>query len=126
MSAKILIVEDNVANHELVQYLLKSAGYETISAWDGNDGLNKTLEFHPDLILCDLQMPVMNGYELVSYLKKDPLLKKIPVIAVTASSMAGDSDKVVAAGFNGYISKPINPQLFIKQIEDYLPVKQGD
>jgi CheY-like chemotaxis protein len=121
MSTKILIIEDNLPNHELVEYLLKSAGYATLSAWDGVEGLHMAQETQPDLILCDLQMPRMGGYELVQLLKADVQLRKIPIIAVTASSMSGDSTKAMEAGFDGYISKPIEPETFIKQMEDFLP-----
>ena len=120
MPTKILIIEDNPANHELVEYLLKAAGYAALSAWDGVEGMRMVQEKHPDLILCDLQMPKMNGYEVIQQLKADVQLRHIPVVAVTASSMSGDSTKAIAAGFDGYISKPIEPETFIQQIEEFL------
>lgn len=118
----ILIIEDNQFNHELVDYLLKSAGYITRSAWDGLEGITMIHEQHPDLILCDLQMPVMTGYDVVMRTKSDELLNSIPIVAVTASSMLGDLEKVLAAGFDGYIPKPIEPRTFVKQIEEFLPL----
>jgi CheY-like chemotaxis protein len=121
MAAKILIVEDNLPNHELVKYLLDHAGYITFSAWDGTEGMHILREANLDLVLCDLQMPVMNGYEMVRLLKTNEQLRQIPVIAVTASSMSGDSDKVIASGFDGYVSKPIDPESFVSQIEGFLP-----
>lgn len=119
--ADILIIEDNQFNHELIDYLLRTAGYQTRSAWDGEEGIAMILQHKPDLILCDLQMPVLNGYEVVARLKADTALSAIPIVAVTASSMLGDSDKVLAAGFDGYIPKPIEPRIFVSQIETYLP-----
>lgn len=121
MAARILIIEDNVANLELEQYLLSSAGYATLSAMDGAEGLNVVRQELPDLVLCDLQMPVMNGYEVIKKFKADTQLQQIPIIAVTASSMSGDSQKALAAGFDGYIPKPIEPETFVQQVEDFLP-----
>jgi CheY-like chemotaxis protein len=119
--ARILIIEDNQFNHELIEYLLTQAGYQTLSAWDGLEGLDVARESLPDLILCDLQMPVMNGYEVVQRIKTEPQLNLIPIVAVTASSMSGDSEKAFSAGFDGYIAKPIEPRIFVEQIEVFLP-----
>lgn len=118
--ARILIIEDNQFNHELIEYLLTQAGYSTLSAWDGLEGLDVARESMPDLILCDLQMPVMNGYEVVQRIKTEPPLNRIPIVAVTASSMSGDSEKAFSAGFDGYIAKPIEPRHFVEQIEAFL------
>lgn len=119
--ARILIIEDNQFNHELIEYLLTEAGYLTLSAWDGLEGLNTARASPPDLILCDLQMPVMNGYEVVQKIKAEAPIDRIPIVAVTASSMTGDSDKAISAGFDGYIAKPIEPRTFIQLIEAFLP-----
>lgn len=116
---KILIIEDNEVNHELVKYLLVAARHSTLSAWDGEQGLHVAQETPPDLVLCDLQMPVMDGYAVVKQLKADHQLRSIPVIAVSASSMSGDSEKAIAAGFDGYISKPIEPETFVRQVEAF-------
>lgn len=121
MPAKILIVEDNTTNLELEQYLLNSAGYVTLFAPDGRECLGVARREHPDLVLCDLQMPVMNGYEVIKEFKSDMQLWQIPIVAVTASSMSGDSKKAIAAGFDGYIPKPIEPETFVLQIEGFLP-----
>jgi CheY-like chemotaxis protein len=121
MAARILIVEDNPANLQLVEYLLNAFGHFTLAARDGRAGLQVAGEARPDLIICDLQMPVMDGYELVRRLKEDPLLRHIPVIAVTAFSMPGDRINVLSAGFEGYFSKPIEPEIFVGQIEAFLP-----
>ena len=121
MAARILIIEDNKANLELVEYLLKASGYATLAAQDGEQGVRAARKEKPDLIICDLQMPVMDGYEVVRELKKDPLLRPIPVIAVTALSMPGDRNNVLAAGFDGYLSKPIEPETFVRTVEGFLP-----
>jgi CheY-like chemotaxis protein len=121
MGARILIIEDNQANLDLAEYLLKASGYATSAARDGEEGVRTARQEHPDLIICDLQMPVMDGYEVIQHLKQDPLLRGIPVIAVTALSMPGDRDRVVAAGFDGYVSKPIDPENFARTIEEFLP-----
>jgi two-component system cell cycle response regulator DivK len=124
MAARILIVEDNAANLALVEYLLKAGGYQTFSARDGAAGVRLAREEKPDLIVCDLQMPVLNGYEVLQQLRGDPLTRAIPVIAVTAFSMPGDRTQVTQAGFDGYLSKPIDPQQFVREIEKYLPPGQ--
>ena len=121
MAARILIIEDNKANLELAEYLLKASGYTTLTAMDGEEGVRTARKEHPDLIICDLQMPIMDGYEVVRELKKDPLLRSIPVIAVTALSMPGDRNQVMSAGFDGYLSKPIDPETFAGTVEGFLP-----
>lgn len=121
MSARILIVEDNRVNLELVEYLLKAFGYATFAAMDGQEGVRAAKEMHPDLIICDLQMPIMNGFEVMRELNKDPLFRQVPVIAVTALSMPGDREKILSAGFKGYLSKPIDPETFVQTITKFLP-----
>jgi two-component system cell cycle response regulator DivK len=121
MAARILIIEDNKANLELAEYLLKASGYATLAARDGEEGVRAARKELPDLIICDLQMPIMDGYEVVRQLKKDPQLRSIPVIAVTALSMPGDRGNVLAAGFDGYLSKPIEPEIFVRTVEGFVP-----
>jgi len=121
MAARILIIEDNKANLELAEYLLKASGYATLAARDGEEGVRTARKELPDLIICDLQMPVMDGYEVVRNLKKDPQLRSIPVVAVTALSMPGDRGNVLAAGFDGYLSKPIEPETFVRTVEGFVP-----
>jgi CheY-like chemotaxis protein len=120
MPARILIIEDNPANLELARYLLEARGYPTLAAIDGEQGLRAAHAERPDLVLCDLQMPVMDGYEVMRQLRNDPLLRDVVAIAVTAFSMPGDRDAVLAAGFDGYVSKPIDPEGFVQQIEAHL------
>jgi CheY-like chemotaxis protein len=119
--ARILIIEDNGANMELMSYLLRAFGHMVQEAMDGNAGI-KLSKYGPfDLVLCDLQMPDMDGYEVVRRMKQD--LPLIPMIAVTAYAMVGDRDRVLAAGFDGYIPKPINPETFVSEIEAFLPLQ---
>lgn len=121
MAARILIVEDNPANLELVRYLLQHAGHTVISAVDGAEGLAVAQREQPDLVISDLQMPHMDGYELLTRLRAEPSLQGTPVIAVTAFSMSGDRNKVMLAGFDGYLPKPIVPETFVAQVESWLP-----
>lgn len=120
MVSRILIIEDNPISLELAEYLLKASGYLTLAAGNGEEGVRIARQEHPDLIICDLQMPIMNGYEVVQELKADPLLRPIPIIAVTALSMPGDRHNVLSAGFNGYLSKPIDPETFVRAVEEFL------
>ena len=121
MPARILIIEDDSASRELVKYLLAAAGYEALEADDGSVGVRLALGANPDLVICDLQMPVMNGYEVVQCLQADPGWRRVPLIAVTAFSMVGDRETALVAGFNDHITKPINPETFVAQIEAFLP-----
>ncbi len=121
MLARILIIEDDSFSRDLLSYLLASAGYTVLEAPDGKVGLRLALDGRPDLILCDLQMPVMNGYEVVRALHQQADWRKVPLIAVTAFSMLGDREKALDAGFDEHISKPIAPETFIAQIEAFLP-----
>ena len=118
--ARILIIEDNPANMMLMAYLLSAAGHAVIEALDGQKGLAIARDDSPDLVLCDLQLPGMDGYEVAQRLKLDPGLVAVPRVAVTAFAMVGDRDKALAAGFNGYIAKPIDPESFVGEIEAYL------
>jgi len=121
MAARILIVEDNEANLELMNYLLEMAGYIVLTATDGELGVAKARAERPDLILCDVQMPKMDGYDVAKTLKADKLMKATPLIAVTALAMVGDRDRILAAGFDGYLPKPITPNTFVSEIEAFLP-----
>jgi len=120
MAARILIVEDNKANLALVEYLLTTAGHQTLVATDGVEAVRLARQTHPDLVLCDLQVPVLDGYEVLEQLRGDPELSGLPVVAVTAFSMRGDRADVLEAGFEGYIPKPIEPEKFVEPVEAYL------
>jgi len=119
--ARILIIEDNPANMQLMVYLLRAFGHQTFESPEGEAGLKTAHQETPDLILCDLQMPGIDGYEVARRIRLEPRLKLISLVAVTAYAMAGDREKVLAAGFNGYISKPINPESFLGQVDTFLP-----
>jgi len=117
---RIMIIEDNPANLELMTYLLKVFGFAVLSAGNGVEGLEMVRRERVDLVICDIHLPKMDGYEVAKELKGDPELRWIPLVAVTALAMVGDRDKVLAAGFDGYISKPIEPELFVKQVEAFM------
>lgn len=119
--ARILVIEDNPENLELMVYLLRAFGHLPLAATDAGKGLAAAARELPDLILCDLHLPGVDGYEVARRLGDDPDLGRIPRVAVTASAMAGDRARGLAAGFDGYIEKPIDPETFVREIESYLP-----
>ena len=106
-------------------YLLNAFGHTTIVARDGEEGVEVALRTNPDLILCDMALPKLDGYGVARRLKAEPTLNGVPLIAVTASAMVGDRDKVVASGFDGYISKPITPETFVAEVERHLHPREG-
>jgi two-component system, cell cycle response regulator DivK len=120
MKAKILLIEDNAENRYLVTFLLKQRGHEVVPAESGPQALELAKNFRPDLILLDIQLPGMDGHDVARALKSDPQLQHIPVIAVTSYAMVGDREKCLAAGAEGYIEKPINPESFVAEIERFL------
>ena len=120
MATRILIIEDKATNLELMCYLLKAFGYVPLTAADGVSGVESVKRELPDMVICDIHLPKMDGYQVAQHLKSEVTLREIPIIAVTALAMVGDHDKVLKAGFNGYITKPINPETFISQIEVFL------
>jgi len=117
----VLYIEDNEQNYYLVNVLLKTKDYRVLWAQDGQEGIDKAVQSKPDLILLDIQLPVMDGYEVAKMLRSNPELNKIPVIAVTSYAMSGDREKALSAGCNGYIEKPIDPDTFLAQIDKYFP-----
>jgi two-component system, cell cycle response regulator DivK len=120
MAKRILVIEDNPVNLELLSDLLEAFGYTVLSARDGVKGIEMVRQEKLDLIICDIQMPGMDGYEVAAYLKRDPMLSRIPLVAVTALAMVGDRERVLSSGFDGYIDKPIAPELFRKQVETFM------
>ena len=118
--ARILVIEDNLANMQLMVYLLRAFGHAPVEAETGESGLELARREAFDLILCDIQLPGMDGYAIAGALKKHPGLRHIPLVAVTALAMVGDRDRVLAAGFDGYIPKPIMPETFVSQVEAFL------
>ena len=121
MTWKILYIEDNEQNLYLVKFLLEKHGYQVYSATDGREGIDIAAKVRPDLILLDIQLPLMDGYQVARRLRSNGDLSQTPIVAVTSYAMAGDRAKALAAGCNGYIEKPINPDTFLQQIELHLP-----
>jgi two-component system cell cycle response regulator len=121
MAGRILVIEDNSANLELMLYLLQAFGHTTLAAENGQTGLELARREIPDVILCDIQLPDIDGYEVARQLKASPALQHIPRVAVTAMAMVGDRDKLLAAGFDGYIGKPVQPETLIQEVEAFLP-----
>ncbi|WP_028844764.1 response regulator [Thermodesulfovibrio thiophilus] len=120
---RILIVDDNDDSRELVKKILKKYAYEIIEAIDGEDAIAKAVTYRPDLILMDISIPKIDGYEVTRRLKARPDFKTISIIAFTAHAMRGDQEKAFASGCDGYISKPINVREFPEQIKVYLKEK---
>ena len=121
MRLKILIIEDNLNNLYLMELLLKHAGFLTLSATNGAQGVDAAKRERPDLILMDIQMPVMDGFATTGLLKQDPTTKDIPVIGVSSFATAQSRNQGLNVGMSAYIEKPIDPENFIAQIKPYLP-----
>lgn len=117
MKPTILIIEDNEQNMYMLSYLLEKSNYIVMKAFNGIDGLKLAHDRHPEIILIDIQLPDMDGYEICSKLRYNGLPKNTTIIAVTSYAMGGDKEKAIEAGANGYIEKPINPDTFINQME---------
>jgi CheY-like chemotaxis protein len=124
--ARILVIEDNADNLELMVYLLEAFGHAVTTAVDGAGGLAAAASERPEVILCDLHLPGIDGYEVCRRLKADRALRRIPLLAVTASAMAGDRDRGLATGFDGYIAKPIDPERFVTEVEGFLAGGRGE
>ena len=120
MGKVILIVEDDPMNLKLIRDLLWIRGYTTLEATDGKQGIDMARAKMPDLILMDIQMPVMDGFEAISILKADPVTKSIPIIALTAFAMQGDRKKCMDAGCSEYITKPLDTRAFVTTVKEYL------
>ena len=121
MNKRILMVEDTEDNRQIMRDLMSMTDYELIEAVDGADGVAMAALHKPDLILMDIQLPVMDGYEAARRIKADPALKHIPIIAVTSYALSGDEAKTLAAGCDGYVAKPFSPRLLLAKIREFLP-----
>lgn len=121
MKRRILLIEDNETNRYLATYLLEAAGMQVIHAGNGRDGVEAATRERPDLVLMDIEMPEMDGYQAAALLKRAPETRGIPLVAATAYAMAGDREKAMAMGFAEYIEKPYDPDDFIKRIVRLLP-----
>jgi len=121
MTAQILVIEDLPANLKLLRVILESSGYNVLSAEDGHAGLKIARESLPDLVLCDLLMDGLDGFGVAREIRGDAILKRVPLVAVTALVTDGVERKVLDSGFDGYITKPIEARKFVPQLEKYLP-----
>lgn len=118
--ATLLVIEDYPDNMALMRYLLGAYGYEPLAATSGEEGLRIAMKERPDLILLDIQMPGMDGYETAAALREAGL-KDTPIVAVTSYAMVGDRERTLASGFDGYVTKPISPESFVTEVEKFLP-----
>lgn len=120
MKRTVLVIEDNEQNLYLVTFLLEKNGYEVVQARDGREGIALAGQLEPVLILLDIQLPGMDGYEVAGALRSNPVIERVPIVAVTSYAMVGDRERALAAGCTGYIEKPINPDTFIEEVERHL------
>jgi CheY-like chemotaxis protein len=114
---KILIAEDNPVNRELLRELLEMQGYEIFEACNGQEALAMIHQTHPDLLVIDLGMPVLDGFGAIAEIRGNPATVQLPVLAATAFAMRGDREKTLQAGFDGYLSKPINPAALKAEVD---------
>lgn len=121
MSKRILVIEDHEDNRRILRDLLTSAGYEPIEAVTGEEGLALAETQRPDLILMDIQLPGLDGYETTRRIKANPALRQIPVIAVTSYALSGDDVKAMEAGCDAYVTKPFSPRALLAKVREYLP-----
>jgi two-component system, cell cycle response regulator DivK len=117
---KILVVDDNAVSRELLRYVLKPLGLEIVEAASGLEALERIAEVHPDLVLLDLDMPGLDGYGVLREVRRKPEWAGLRVVAVTAYAMQSDRDKAIVAGFDGYVTKPINAVQVRRNVEDLL------
>ena len=119
MSKCILVVEDQEDNRQILRDLLGNAGYELTEAENGEEAIAAVAKRRPDLILMDIQLPVMDGYTATRRIRTNPDLKSVPIIAVTSYALAGDEDKALAAGCDGYVTKPYSPRELLAKVRAY-------
>lgn len=125
MKSKILVIEDNEQNMYLTTFILEKSGFEVLQARSGPLGIESAGLNKPDLIILDIQLPEMDGYAVARELKKGPETCRIPIVAVTSHAMVGDREAVLAAGCDGYLEKPINPDTFVSSIKRFLNPDSG-
>ncbi|HEV8307801.1 MAG TPA: response regulator [Methylomirabilota bacterium] len=121
MSRRILVVEDHEENRRIMHDLLQSAGYEMLEALTGEEGVRLAETERPDLILMDIQLPGLDGYEATRRIKGHPALRAIPIIAVTSYALSGDDVKALEAGCDAYVTKPFSPRALLAKIREYVP-----
>ncbi len=120
MSKRILVVEDHEDNRRIMNDLLTSSGYEVIEAVTGIEGVTAAETYRPDLILMDIQLPGIDGYEATRQIKANPNLQKVPIIVVTSYALSGDDVKAFEAGCDAYVAKPFSPREFLAKIREYV------
>lgn len=113
----VLVIEDNPDNMTLICDILELHGYRTLQATTGHGGFEKAKAMKPDFVILDIQLPDIDGYTVLDKMRKNPSTEKIPVIAMTSYAMAGDKERLLKAGCDGYVEKPIDPDLVMKQIQ---------
>lgn len=124
---KVLVAEDNLANSELIREILEMGGYEVALAADGGLALAMMAAVEPHIVLLDIQMPVLDGYQVLARLREHPAWRSLPVIAITAYAMRGDREKALEAGFDGYVTKPIEQQRVLAEMARLLrPAADGE
>jgi CheY-like chemotaxis protein len=121
MNQTVLVIEDNEQNLYLVTFILERNGYEVIQARDGREGIALARSVKPLLILLDIQLPGMSGYDVARELRNNSELADVPIVAVTSYAMVGDRERAIEAGCTGYIEKPISPETFLQDVERQLP-----
>jgi len=121
MGKRVLVIEDTEDNRQIIRDLLTSFDYELIEAADGAEGVRMAQTHHPDLILMDIQLPVMDGYEATRRIRAIPELARVAIIAVTSYALSGDEAKTREAGCDGYIAKPFSPRQLLAKIREFLP-----
>jgi two-component system cell cycle response regulator DivK len=118
MSKCVLVIEDTENNRRILNDLLTHAGFKVVEAVDGEKGVAMAAECRPDVILMDIQLPTIDGYEATRRIKANPELRHIPIIAVTSYALSGDESKAIASGCNGYIAKPFSPRAVLAKIRE--------
>ncbi|MGD9158499.1 MAG: response regulator [Desulfobacteraceae bacterium] len=120
MKQTVLIIEDNEQNMYLMNFILEKNDFKVLKAMDGKEGIDLACREKPDLVLLDIQLPRMDGYEVARRLRQTEEMKSVPIIAVTSYAMVGDREKAIEAGCTGYIEKPINPSTFIDEVKNFI------
>ncbi len=123
---RVLVVEDNENNMKLICLVLEKHGYEPIKAFSGEEGVEKAIAERPDLILMDIQLPDINGMEAVQRIRMVDDMQEIPIIAITSYAMAGDREKILNVGCDGYFEKPIDPLTIVDKIEKIVKLRDND
>jgi len=121
MKKRVLVIEDHEDNRSIVRDLITASGYDLLEASTGEEGIELATKEKPDIILMDIQLPGMDGYEVTRRIRGDTTLKDIPIIAVTSYALSGDDQKAFAAGCDGYVTKPFSPRLLLAKIREFLP-----